>query len=60
MKVTFCAYDYPNSVGGPLAWLIRLLPELQTRGVLVKVLFLTTEPLNTPTVDALREKGVVK
>ncbi len=58
MKVTFCAFDHSNKVGGPLAWLIRLLPALQDRGVSTKVLFLTTNPLNTPTADALRDKGV--
>ncbi|HAC62864.1 MAG TPA: glycosyl transferase family 1 [Cyanothece sp. UBA12306] len=42
MKVTFCAYDFPNRVGGPSSWLPRLLPGLKKRGIESKVLFLTT------------------
>ncbi|MDJ0660022.1 MAG: glycosyltransferase family 4 protein [Crocosphaera sp.] len=39
MKVTFCAHDYPNFVGGPYAWLPRLLPSLKERGIESRVLF---------------------
>ncbi|EAZ92058.1 glycosyltransferase family 4 protein [Crocosphaera chwakensis] len=39
MKVSFCAYDFPDRVGGPYAWLPRLLPLLRDRGIEPKVLF---------------------
>ncbi|MDJ0843333.1 glycosyltransferase family 4 protein [Crocosphaera sp.] len=39
LKVTFCAHDYPNFVGGPYAWLPRLLPSLRERGIESRVLF---------------------
>ncbi len=39
MKVTFCASDFPNKVGGPYSWLPRLLPLLRDRGIESKVLF---------------------
>ncbi len=39
IKVTFCAHDYPNFVGGPYAWLPRLLPTLRERGIESRVLF---------------------
>ncbi|ACB51712.1 putative glycosyl transferase, group I [Crocosphaera subtropica ATCC 51142] len=39
IKVTFCAHDYPNFVGGPYAWLPRLLPSLRERGIESRVLF---------------------
>jgi len=29
LRVTFCAYDSPNAVSGPLTWLVQLLPELR-------------------------------
>lgn len=40
MKVTFCTYDKPDSVGGPFSWLQWLLPALQHRGIDVRCLFL--------------------
>ncbi|MEM8781023.1 MAG: glycosyltransferase family 4 protein [Cyanobacteria bacterium P01_G01_bin.49] len=39
MKVTFCASDFPNQVGGPYAWLPRLLPDLRARSIEPRVLF---------------------
>ena len=58
MRVTFCAYDFVSKVGGPNAWLLRLLPTLQEMGVDVSVLFLSQDPLCSPTAAALCEKGV--
>lgn len=59
MKVTFCAYDKPNYVGGPNAWLHRILPELRRRGVRSRVLFITlgAPPEECPTVSLLRQQG---
>lgn len=47
MKVTFCTLDGANYVGGPGAWLLRLLPELERRGLQVRVLLLTMSPGGT-------------
>lgn len=38
MKITFCAYDKPDSVGGPVTWLMHLLPSLQEAGFSVNCL----------------------
>jgi colanic acid/amylovoran biosynthesis glycosyltransferase len=59
MNVTFCAYDKPNYVGGPNAWLRRLLPDLRRLGVQSRVLFITTgaPPEECPTVSLLRQQG---
>lgn len=59
MKVTFCAYDTPNRVGGPNAWLRRLLPELHHRGLRPQVLFITIygTPEECPNVRSLRSQG---
>jgi colanic acid/amylovoran biosynthesis glycosyltransferase len=38
MKITFCAYDQPDSIGGPITWLIDLLPALKDKGFNVSCL----------------------
>lgn len=60
MNVTFCGLDWPNYVGGPNAWLRRVVPQLIDRGVRVRVLFLTDRgaPDRCPSVMALRSQGV--
>lgn len=58
MHVTFCAYDRPNDVSGPNTWLIRLLPALVREGIEVSTLFLKKTEDETPTVVALRSRGV--
>lgn len=59
MKVTFCAYDRPDYVGGPNAGLVRLLPELKRRGVEVGCLFLVFGARHElPAVRALEAAGV--
>lgn len=40
MKITFCAYDKPGSIGGPVTWLQHLLPSLKQRGLDVRCLIL--------------------
>ncbi len=39
-KITFCAYDKPNSIGGPVTWLMHLLPYLKQNGFEVACLIL--------------------
>jgi colanic acid/amylovoran biosynthesis glycosyltransferase len=58
MKVTFCAYDRANYIGGPNVWLRRLLPELRLRGVHSRVLFITVDnPAQCPNLQALIAQG---
>lgn len=60
MKVTICAYDRPNYVGGPNSWLRRISPALRQRGITVRVLFFLTgtrDPAQCPTFTALQQDG---
>jgi glycosyltransferase involved in cell wall biosynthesis len=58
VKVTFCAHDYANNTGGPLAWLLRMLPELKNRGVEPKLLFMAEDLRQTPHVEMLAAAGI--
>jgi len=57
LKVTFCAYDKPDSVGGPLTWLSQLLPGLRERGIESRCLFLTHCGDTGPYLEQLRAEG---
>ena len=37
-SITFCAYDKPDSIGGPVTWLMHLLPYLKQTGFEVSCL----------------------
>ena len=39
-KITFCAYDKPDSIGGPVTWLMHLLPYLKQDGFEVSCIIL--------------------
>ena len=39
MRVTICAYDAPNNIDGPTAWMKRLLPYLRNNGVEVRIIY---------------------
>ncbi len=56
LKVTFCSHDSPQTVGGPFAWIQRLLPALRTQGIDGRCLFLTWGE-NGACVGALRADG---
>jgi len=58
LKVTFCAHDYAKVTGGPLAWLLRLLPELKKRGATPKVLFMSEDTSDAPHAKALEDSGI--
>lgn len=61
MKVTFCAFDRPNYIGGPNVWLQRTLPALRDRGVEPHALFMILgggTPRECPTIEALRRDGI--
>ncbi len=55
-SVTFCAYDSPTTLGGPVAWILRLFPALRASGIEPRCLFLTWGE-DGPAVTALREQG---
>jgi glycosyltransferase involved in cell wall biosynthesis len=57
IKVTFCAYDKPDNVGGPVSWIRRLAPLLRERGVEVRCLFIMHWGDEGPAITPLREAG---
>jgi colanic acid/amylovoran biosynthesis glycosyltransferase len=57
-KVTFCVYDKPDSVGGPVTWIQRLVPALRDRGVEPRCLFLLHWGETGPALDSLRAEGI--
>ena len=59
LKVTFCAYDKPDSVGGPFSWLQRLLPALRAYGIEARCLVLLHCGYSGPTLESLRAQGIV-
>ena len=59
MKVTFCSFDGPNCINGPNAWLRRLVPELQSRGIQTQIIFTTSVPeQECTTLPLLRQAGI--
>lgn len=56
-KVTFCVYDKPDNVGGPVTWVQRLLPALRERGIESRCLFLLHCGDTGPALRALRSQG---
>lgn len=58
VKVTFCIYDKPDSVGGPVTWVQRLLPALQRKGVDVRCLFLLHWGDTGSALESLRASGI--
>lgn len=57
MKVTFVAYDKPDNVGGPPAWLQRLMPALRGQGIEPRCLFFLHWGETGPSVEFLRAHG---
>lgn len=58
MKVTFCAYDKPDSIGGPVTWLQHLLPALKQRGFDVCCLILFHVGETGPLYKHLTKHGI--
>ncbi|HVF38859.1 MAG TPA: glycosyltransferase family 4 protein [Gemmatimonadaceae bacterium] len=56
-KVTFCVYDNPGHVGGPVTWIVRLLPALRNLGIDVNCLFLLHWGETGPALESLRAQG---
>ena len=57
LRVTFCIYDKPGSVGGPVSWVQRLIPVLRDSGMEVRCLFLLHYGETGQALDALRREG---
>ena len=57
IRVTICAYDKPDNVGGPVSWIRRLLPLLRDRGVEVRCLFVMHWGDSGPALTPLLEAG---
>jgi glycosyltransferase involved in cell wall biosynthesis len=57
-KVTFCVYDKPDSVGGPVTWIQRLVPALRERGIEPACLFLLHWGDTGVALEALRAQGI--
>jgi colanic acid/amylovoran biosynthesis glycosyltransferase len=58
VKVTFCSYDKPDSVGGPTTWIQTLLPALRDRGIEVRCLFLLHWGTTGPALSGLQKAGI--
>lgn len=59
MKITFCAYDKPGSIGGPVTWLMNLLPKLKEENFEVSCLVLFHEGNTGPLFQHLTTKGIL-
>ncbi len=57
-KITFCAYDKPDSVGGPVTWLMHLLPALQRYGFDVNCLIFYHVGNNGPLTEHLKKNNI--
>ncbi|TPV35754.1 glycosyltransferase family 4 protein [Paucihalobacter ruber] len=57
-SITFCAYDKPGSIGGPVTWLQHLLPALKQRGLDVRCLILFHLGETGPLYEHLTNHGV--
>ena len=57
-KITFCAYDKPDSIGGPVTWLMHLLPYLKQTGFEVSCLILFHEGNNGPLYEHLVKNDI--
>ena len=57
-KITFCAYDKPDSIGGPVTWLMRLLPYLKQTGFEVSCLILFHKGNTGPLYEHLLKNDI--
>jgi colanic acid/amylovoran biosynthesis glycosyltransferase len=57
-KITFCAYDKPDSIGGPVTWLMHLLPYLKQDGFEVSCLILFHEGTTGPLYEYFLKTGI--
>ena len=57
-KITFCAYDKPDSIGGPVTWLMHLLPYLKQDGFEVSCIILFHKGNNGPLYEHLVKNDI--
>lgn len=57
IRATFCAYDKPDNVGGPVSWIRRLSPLLRERGVEVRCQFIMHWGETGPAISSLKQGG---
>ena len=57
-KITFCAYDKPDSIGGPVTWLMHLLPYLKQTGFEVSCIILFHKGNNGPLYEHLLKNDI--
>ena len=57
-KITFCAYDKPDSIGGPVTWLMHLLPYLKQTGFEVSCLIFFHEGNTGPLYEHLVKNDI--
>ena len=57
-KITFCAYDKPDSIGGPVTWLMHLLPYLKQTGFEVSCIILFHEGNTGPLYEHLLKNDI--
>jgi colanic acid/amylovoran biosynthesis glycosyltransferase len=46
VKITICAYDAPNNIDGPTAWMKRLLPFLRTNNIEARIIYFAANHKN--------------
>ena len=57
-KITFCAYDKPDSIGGPVTWLMHLLPYLKQTGFEVSCIILFHKGSTGPLYEHLVKNDI--
>ena len=57
-SITFCAYDKPGSIGGPVTWLMHLLPYLKQTGFEVSCLIFFHEGNTGPLYEHLVKNDI--
>jgi len=57
-KLVFCAYDKPESIGGPVTWLMHLLPFLKKNGFDVTCLIMFHVSDTGPLYKHLKSSGI--
>ena len=57
-KITFCAYDKPDSIGGPVTWLMHLLPYLKQTGFEVSCIILFHDGNSGPLYEYLIKNDI--
>jgi colanic acid/amylovoran biosynthesis glycosyltransferase len=57
MRITICAFDAPNNIDGPTAWMKRVLPFLRNNGVEVRILYFAAHHKELPAYNHFVKEG---